>query len=394
MQHNPKPRETSNATIGCGNESVLTARFASGFVWRRTGQRSRHNVTIFLISFHFPLSLTRRISNPASEAARRVLSTHCKHRMSQEIIALKSRARELEKELGIIHEALATLGVKNGSGSPARRSDSTSSEILPPPGKSGYLFKWQDRTIGFSGSKWALRFVKLDRGRISYYYSHLETQPRSDISLRGCAVRDEGWKLNRKHTPSVKGKDPPLDEPGAYFFVFSIYYRSGDSAAPEDELSTESIVPLFRFSTSSLAEKTQWIQILSEACAYCETDAFLREESNRNREQELQRQQQLKMIEDMPQVERGTLAPLFIAPDKRAEERRVNMARRPSYGKLPKSDLFRTQSKSRDAEKVDVGYAPSKPMHRTAAPSLLSSEARTPNYRGFFNLAMILLLVR
>ncbi|KAL3931598.1 MAG: hypothetical protein SGBAC_011237, partial [Bacillariaceae sp.] len=219
-------------------------------------------------------------------------------------------------------------------------------------------------------------------------------QPRSDISLRGCAVRDEGWKLNRKHTSSVKGKDPPLDERGAYFFVFSIYYRSDSAAtAPEDETSAESVVPLFRFSTPSLAEKTQWIQILSEACAYCETDAFYVEESNRNREQENRRQQQLKMIQDMPQVERGTLAPLFIVPDKKAEERRSSMMRRPSYGKLPKSNLFRTQSKSRDAEKVDVGYSPSKPMHRKSTPSLLSNEARTPNFRGFFNLAMILLIV-
>mmetsp|Transcript_25534 Transcript_25534/g.62710 ORF Transcript_25534/g.62710 Transcript_25534/m.62710 type:complete len:766 (-) Transcript_25534:355-2652(-) len=313
--------------------------------------------------------------------------------MTQEVIALKTRARELEKELGIIHEALAQYGVKdeNASYSPLRNNGSI--EILPPPSKSGYLFKWQDRTIGFSGSKWALRFIKLDRGRITYYYSHLENQPRSDISLRGCAVRDEGWKLNRKHTSSVKGKDPPLEEAGAYFFVFSIYYRSDDSSAAAEELSSESFVPLFRFSTSSLAEKTQWIQILSEACAYCETDAFLREESNRYKEEENRRQQQLKMIEDMPQVERGTLAPLFIAPDKKEEERRTSMMRRPSYAKLPKSNLFRTQSKSRDAEKVDLGYAPSKPMHRRSAPSFLSAEARTQNYRGFFNLAMILLIV-
>ena len=34
--------------------------------------------------------------------------------------------------------------------------------------KAGYLFKWQDREIGWGGTKWARRFVKLDvhRGQL------------------------------------------------------------------------------------------------------------------------------------------------------------------------------------------------------------------------------------
>ena len=31
--------------------------------------------------------------------------------------------------------------------------------------KAGYLFKWQDREIGWGGTKWARRFVKLDAHR-------------------------------------------------------------------------------------------------------------------------------------------------------------------------------------------------------------------------------------
>lgn len=302
----------------------------------------------------------------------------------QEKLGLRARAGELEKELDSVHQLLVKLGDDD-----TRRNGN---RIMPLPAKSGYLFKWQDRTIGFSGSKWSLRFVKTERGRISYYYSHLENQPRSDISLRGCAIRDEGWKRNRRHASSTKkGVDPPLEEAGAYFFVFSVYYRP-DSASPDHE-HNESFLPLLRFSTSSIAEKTQWIQILSEACAYCETDAFLMEEARRNQEDEFRRLQQVKMIQDMPQVERGTLAPLYFAPDKGAEEKRSNLLRRPSHAKLPTSNMFRTQSKSRDAEKVDRGYPPSKPMHRKSAPSFLSAEAPTQNYRGFFNLAMIILMV-
>jgi hypothetical protein len=56
--------------------------------------------------------------------------------------------------------------------------------------------------------------------------------------------------------------------------------------------------------------------------------------------------------------------------------------------------MFRTKASSRDAEKSEKqGFPPSKPMHRTSAPSYLSSEASTQNYRGFFNLAMIILIV-
>lgn len=39
------------------------------------------------------------------------------------------------------------------------------------------------------------------------------------------------------------------------------------------------------------------------------------------------------------------------------------------------------------------GYPPSKPMHRSAAPSCLSPEGPPQSYRGFFNLAILLLVV-
>ena len=287
--------------------------------------------------------------------------------------------------------------------------------VLPPPGKSGYLFKWQDRSIGWGGTKWALRYVALDRGRISYYYSHLETSPRYVLSLRGCAIQDEGWKRNRRHKSTRKkfslsgSKDddePPLDEPGAYFFVFSICHRP-DSAQFVTSMNTSpgsssslDYVPLLRFSTPSLAEKTQWIKLLSEACAYCETDAFLTEEAARNAEEEQRRRQQMELAEAMPQAERGTLPRIYFAQAHTPNDgkgRGHGLVRRPSLSKLPNASLYRSQSKSRDADKAETGsvkgYPPSKPMHRGTAPSFLSSEASEQNYRGFFNLAMIILIV-
>lgn len=330
---------------------------------------------------------------------------------------LQRRIEGLKAELQRATEALKSL--QSGDLKSERKSDSgsnapgavnlsscdsqlsRSSVIVRPSPKRGYLFKWNDRSIGWGGTKWALRFVVLEGGRVSYFLSHTDKSPRYVLSLRGCAVRDDGWKRNRRHS-TKKGQDPPLQEPGAYFFVFSIYQRPDSiefmspkkSAESDDsEMSESDIVPLLRFSTPSLAEKTQWIQLLSEACAYCETDAFLDDEEARLAEETLQQQQKASMAIAMPEAKEGTLPPLLFAPVQMAHP-----ARRPSFSKLPRAESYRTLSKNPDTEKTEgktrKGYPPSKPMHRSAAPSLLSAEAPAQNYRGFFNLGFVILVLR
>lgn len=262
--------------------------------------------------------------------------------------------------------------------------------------KKGYLFKWMDREIGWGGTKWALRFVTLDGGRLSYFGSHTETTaPRYVLNLKGCAVREEGVKRNSRHRSSAlarrKGQDPPIDEPGAYFFLFSIYQRKshgGAMASPYDEAD---VIPLIRFSTPSMGEKQQWVQLLAEACAYCETEDFLVDEANRANEFLLQQQQAQLLARAMPEAKEGTLPALYFAPAFKP------LQRRPSLNKTPDAKDFRSKSKNTDAEGVESrsrkGYPPSKPMHRCAAPSFLSSEAPPQNYRGFFNLGIIILVV-
>jgi diacylglycerol O-acyltransferase 1 len=260
-----------------------------------------------------------------------------------------------------------------------------------PVSKQGYLFKWLDRTIGWSGTKWALRFVNLDgnRGQISYFGSHLDAQPRYVLSLRDCAVRDDGWKRNQRHKRKTEESDPPLEEPGAYFFLLSIYQRPGIGSKTNEQ----DIVPLLRFSTPSLAEKMQWIQLIAEACAYCETEQWLAEEAERAAELDKQQRQQSLMTSAMPESKEGTLPPLFFAPHKQHAKHK----RRPSFSRTPSSAAFRTKSKNADAEQADaksrLGYPPSKPMHRASAPSYLSVEAPVQNYRGFFNLGVLILIV-
>lgn len=170
---------------------------------------------------------------------------------------LRKRIENLENELRRAKEQLRNLftteegddreSSHNGNSAsdsrPAALSRHEQFQSLPsrpPPQKRGYLFRWNDRSIGFGGTKWELRFIQLEHGHLSYYRLHTDSAPRYVLSLRGCGVHDDGWKRNRRHRS--KHKEPPLDEPGAYFFVFSIYLRSEDAEESE-------VVPLLRFST-------------------------------------------------------------------------------------------------------------------------------------------------
>lgn len=66
---------------------------------------------------------------------------------------------ELRKEVKRLKQELAVLQSdsqnKNNNGTTAPLLSSQSSTIaMAPPEKSGYLFKWQDRSIGWGGTKW------------------------------------------------------------------------------------------------------------------------------------------------------------------------------------------------------------------------------------------------
>jgi hypothetical protein len=300
---------------------------------------------------------------------------------------LQDRIRELEKNLREAKQALSQMG---GDHDDVYQNGHSYGTIIS---KRGYLFKWQDRYIGWGGTKWALRFVSLEQGKISYYQDHTDASPRYVLTLCGCAVRDEGLKRNKRHVKKYgEGVGPSVDEVGAYFHVFSIYQRrdfyedmSDDDATPPE------VVPLLRFSTPSLAEKTQWIKLISDACEFCDTEDFLAAEKAALVEAEKRKAQEQEMRKAMPEATPGTLPPLYFAPVNPPPLKRL------SIGQPLHKRLYRTKSGHLDAEKVESrstkGYPPSKPMHRQSAPSYLSAEGPVQSYRGFFNLAMILLVV-
>lgn len=299
---------------------------------------------------------------------------------------LQREKQRLEKDLDRIssellersgHENSAT-GSATSSGAENNRKSNTT--LVVPGSKSGYLFKWQDRSIGWGGTKWDLRFFRLTKGRLSYFKTHHEISPRFAISLGNCAIRDDGNKPNKRYRPKNKNESvPSLRTPGAYYHVFSIYQRpKGANEKVTAEFDAEDdIVPILRFSTESLAQKTQWMEFLAASCAYCDSDEFKGEEE--------------EDWEVLPIGTKGTLPLLYFAPHP------VKLKRHPSNAAIQTSASHMKLNKSKDSAKSNSkrtsDYPPSKPMHRNTEPSYLSDEAPMQNYRGLLNLALIILFI-
>mmetsp|Transcript_23027 Transcript_23027/g.27248 ORF Transcript_23027/g.27248 Transcript_23027/m.27248 type:complete len:717 (-) Transcript_23027:515-2665(-) len=291
---------------------------------------------------------------------------------------------ELEKEKNAlqqqIEELRQTLSELTDNGVQQAEGHDLNQNPINAHSKSGYLSKWQDRAIGWGGTKWDLRFVRLEQGRLCYYRSHEDAAPRYMLTLKRCAVRDDGHKPNKRFRKNQSSDIVPLQTCNAFFHIFSIYVRPNGNEQNADDDNDEEIVPLLRFSTMSYAEKNQWIELISEACAYCNTDEFAQNENdNFSFERTPRSAKKLK----------GTL-PMMHFDSGDDSIRSV-----PSFRELKVSYLKTNSSKdaSTSNSKQKSGYPPSKPMHRCTEPSYLSNEAPVQNYRGFLNLGFIIFII-
>jgi len=301
----------------------------------------------------------------------------------QSIENLQHEKQRLERDLErVSSELIERKGHENSTTTSAHGK----SNALTPGSRSGYLFKWQDRTIGWGGTKWDLRFFRLTKGRLSYYKTHHETSPRFAISLGNCAVRDDGCKPNKRFRPKNKNEPVTLRTPGAYYHVFSIYQRpkGTDENVTAEFDAEDDIVPILRFSTENLAQKIQWMEFLAASCAYCNSDDFKEEEEE---DWDVLRTAMLPA----KHATKGTLPLLYFAPHP------VKLKRCPSNAAIRKSASHMKLNKSKDSAKSNSkrtsDYPPSKPMHRNSEPSYLSDEAPMQNYRGLLNLALIILFI-
>mmetsp|Transcript_5189 Transcript_5189/g.6345 ORF Transcript_5189/g.6345 Transcript_5189/m.6345 type:complete len:744 (+) Transcript_5189:121-2352(+) len=273
-------------------------------------------------------------------------------------------------------------------------TDLTSQEIKdkvhPPPEKRGYLSKWRDRSIGWGGVKWDPRFVVLQHGKLAYYGAHTDPSPRYVLALSNCKVRDDGSKPIIQR--SFLGTTTKVED--KHYHCFSIYQigdnENGDAEMKdgndsEEESRSDLITPLLRFSTRSLPEKTLWTHLISEHIAYSDLIEYhpnhlLAKSPSAQDRINVQQEDASSLI----QTKRGTLPPLiFSSPLRRHNSSVPNTTRTQKSHAVKKSP--RTSSYS--------SYLPSRPMHRNAAPSPLSEDARSQNYRGLLNLGFIILVI-
>lgn len=142
------------------------------------------------------------------------------------------------------------------------------------------------------------------------------------MTLKNCAIRDEGSKVNKRHSAAKKASLPKSStssndsesvdsaehqpEVGSRFYVFSIYQRPAEASKDEKEGAQsdkeEDIIPLLRFSTQSFAEKIQWIDLISQACAYCDSPEFASAQKQQQKESETSQKK--------ARLKRGTLPAL------------------------------------------------------------------------------------
>lgn len=230
--------------------------------------------------------------------------------------------------------------------------------------KRGYLHKWRDREISFA-SKWGLRYFTLQGHVLSYYLDDKDTRPRSTVNLSKCTIRWEGGKKNDQ------------------FHVFSIY--TGGDLAADNEVGNL----LLRLSSESKVEAQLWMDVLEQACDVGRR--VTRTASNTG----LDSPGALSVSPTIPEAA-GSNSP-----------RSSSMLLRRSLSKQSiqrsKSGILRNDSGADSptrptptpSKKKGHPFPASRPIHTKSKSSPLSSDVRQgeQNYRGFFNLGLIIMLL-
>ena len=220
------------------------------------------------------------------------------------------------------------------------------------------------------------------------------------MNLRGCAVRDDGSKpiKEKKGLHLTSSSDDDGSNANAHWHVFSIYFAAMNSSSGENvESFCDDEVPLLRFSTRNLTEKTQWMVLINQACILSNTeeataitgpispyhesieksDNVIASPRTTNRLKKIG-SADLDTLEELKKLgspNKGTLPPVIFSK---------------IYSRK-KTTVRQGQAKSNPRHRA--GYPPSRPMHQKAEASYFSEEAAHQNYRGFFNLAFIILII-
>jgi hypothetical protein len=327
-----------------------------------------------------------------------------KSQMTENIINLTNRNAELEAEVSRLCLEL----------------DEATNGIL----KRGYLHKWRDREIAFA-SKWGLRYFILQGHMLSYYLDDKESRPRATINLSNCCIRWEGGKK--------------LDQ----YHVFSIY-TSLDATADNNINNTKNIPILtnstgtdsvslegsliLRVSSESKVEAQMWVEMLEQAC---KVSREIQQNTTNSIKNSLlsssDDDNQYVTIDQSPTKSNGknsisrsssnveqlnasaspTKVSLLIRKNVSKQQlsrsisqsltEALSSSTTPNVSSKQQSNTTTTTSAvttvARKPSHIDHPFPASRPIHLGARSSPLSSDVRQgeQNYRGFFNLAAIIM---
>mmetsp|Transcript_45251 Transcript_45251/g.141842 ORF Transcript_45251/g.141842 Transcript_45251/m.141842 type:complete len:809 (-) Transcript_45251:73-2499(-) len=231
-----------------------------------------------------------------------------------------------------------------------------------PAEAAGYLYQYQSNYT-FARGKWVLRFFELDGSCLKVYKSSKHRGKGAALNswqLRHCVVKYEG--------PKKDGK----------FHAFCV------RLADEEHVISHEGGLIVRASATTAEDAALWLQALQDAI----------HEADSKPEEEDAGPGTLGLASlEIPDTGEATE---HVKPEAEPRLRRQLS----EIADLPQTPLARRASESLTKATVPTkrafdpsSYPPSRPMHKEAKPSLMSAEAGEQNYRGFINLAGLLLVV-
>lgn len=309
----------------------------------------------------------------------------------------------------------------------------------------GHLYKWRDREISYA-SKWGLRYFVLQGSTLSYYGDEKDQRPRRTFDLSRCIVRDEGTKKGGMyHVFSIYlVKAGVLDVNSDVSLLVRLSTESRAEAMQWmnmlEQACTLSDYEAIKDGAMSYGALDSLIPADNDGGDNASKVAspgpsprsgehtYGTDDSNAGTNdglQELQEDWSNTQLEEVV-MEASDLSPVFLKRVKSSNamlkkcHSRQTMARNILRRRYPADfsasgnrlaqlpDLVgsgrthRTRERSADVDPgagakftIPKSFPGSKPMHLKSAPSPLSSDVRPgeQNYRGFFNLSVIILLL-
>ena len=255
--------------------------------------------------------------------------------------------------------------------------------------KRGYLYMWRDRSISYA-SRWGLRYFVLQGSILSYFQVEGDKRPRKTIDLKECSIRSEGEKKNGQ------------------FHVFGVYLCDNKE---KTILSDSGLI--LRLSTERYGDAKQWIDLLDRASKTghtTSTSGTAEEISGLGLDVSME-ESELSSLENVaaPTLERVKSTEMTLR--KSMSLRQMNGSNptspvagfgegtrnrnHPESGKASDKAIESSLPKESNYQRLRRLFPASRPMHTKVSLSPLSSETRPneQNYRGFFHLGVIVLIM-